>query len=666
MLRTWSFASLIAFLALPLQTAVASDVSNSEIKKLLSLSLSELSNVTVTSVSKKSEPESEAAAAVYVITQDDIKRSGATNIPDMLRMAPGIVVTQSGSNNWTVSSRGFNDQFANKLLVLIDGRTIYSPLFSGVVWDSQDTMIEDIERIEVIRGPGATLWGANAVNGIINIITKNSKYSQGGLATANYGNQFGSVSARYGVKAGDDSYIRTYAKYNDYSSQYLRGGADAGDSWRKQQAGFRSDLRASEQDKITIQGDIYSIDEDDRFTFPDLNSPVYASTSKGFKLSGGNILLRWEQKQNKNSETSLQAYFDNASQKTSFFSDAANTVDFEFQHYWTGWDRQEFVWGGGYRFINDTNGDTASAQYALTPSTRNDDIFNAFIQDKIALIEKSVFLTLGSKFEHNDYSGFEVQPSARLSWLVDDNQTLWGAVSRAVHTTSRFGSDGRLSYGIYPPTISVPLPTLVQGTGNKNLDSEALTAYEVGYRIQPSKKLSIDVAAYYNDYNKLFAEELGTPVIFPTYVYQPVISKSTNNAHSWGGEIAVKYNVSSAWQLAGSYSYIDLNVDDKASIAFKLVGKSPKNMFNIRSTYLFENKLEMTNSLYSYSRLSSIDIPSYYRFDTKLSYPITDAVSVNLVGQNLLYTRHKEFTPFLYQTQEEIGRSMYAGVSYKF
>ena len=658
------FALLTGVVALCASTAFADAAEDAEIKKLLSMSLEELTNVEVTSVSKKSEPENEAAAAIFVISQDDIKRSGAINIPEALRMVPGLSVAQSSSNNWAVTARGFNSQFSNKLLVLMDGRTIYSPLFSGVIWDSQDVMMEDIERIEVIRGPGATLWGANAVNGVINIITKNARDTQKGLATANIGNQMSGGAVRYGTKFGDDGYVRTYAKYNDYASQYNTDGSDAGDSWRKQQAGFRSDLKISSDDKLTVQGDIYSVDEDDSFIFPNLSSGTYYDASKGFKLSGGNILARWEQKQSSKSETSVQAYFDNASSETLFFNDKANTADIEFQHFWTGWSRQEFIWGGGYRFINDNN--DPSTQYALTPKTRNDSLYNAFVQDKITLIPDSVFLTLGSKFEHNDYSGFEVQPSVRMSWLPSHTQTVWGAISRAVHTPSRFDADGQLSYAILPPTIAVPLPTLITSLGNDNLDSEELIAYELGYRFQPTKNLSVDIAGYYNDYDKLNIDTLGSPTIFGTYVYQPLIAQNINKASSLGFEVAARYDISSSWRLAGSYSYLDLKHEDKSKIVSSLVGKNPKNMFNIRSTYLFQNRVEMNNSLYTVSKLHSINIPSYYRFDTKLSYPLTDSINISLVGQNLLDARHKEFSPFLYQTQAEIGRSVYAGMSYKF
>ena len=291
-------------------------------KDLLNLSLAELSNVEVTSVSKTAEKENEAAAAIYVITQDDIKHSGATNIPDLLRMVPGVTVTQAGAHDWTVTARGFNGQFSNKLLVLMDGRTIYSPLFAGVIWDVQDTMLEDIDRIEVIRGPGATLWGANAVNGVINIITKNAKDTQGGLAVVSAGNQIKDIdSLRYGTKLADDSYVRTYAKFTDCNSDSGPTGGSANDNWHKSQAGFRSDSKISDNDKLNIQGDIYNINEDVNYTIPDLNSLTFADSVQGAKASGGNIMARWERQESKDSQTSLQLYFDNTRYSTSFFND---------------------------------------------------------------------------------------------------------------------------------------------------------------------------------------------------------------------------------------------------------------------------------------------------------------------------------------------------------
>ncbi len=631
---------------------------------LLNLSLRELAEVEVTSVSKKAEKETEAAAAIFVITQEDIRRSGATVIPEVLRMVPGITVTQAGARDWTVTSRGFNDQFSNKLLVLIDGRTVYSPLFSGVIWDVQDTMLQDIERIEVIRGPGATLWGANAVNGVINIITKDSKDTQGGLATASFGTQINGIAGgRYGMKTGDDSYIRMYAKEVAYDSQSTLQGAGAGDSWRRSQAGFRSDSKMTESGKMTVQGDMYYLDGDTSYAFPELGAAAFARQSEGVRANGFNLLGRWDERFAADSEASLQMYVDNAARKTAFFNDTTSTIDMDFQHAWSRWAGHEVVWGAGYRLILSEN-DPVSEQYALTPKRRTDNLFNAFVQDKMPLYEDELFLTLGSKFEHNDYTGVEIQPSARISWLPTDNQTVWASVSRAVHTPSRFTEDGHLTLAILPPG-SAPffagIPTLVAAQGADAVDSEELTAYELGYRIQPTKSSSIDIAAFYNDYDKLFNGRFGDPVNLGTYLLWPLTTANSKTGHSYGLETSAKWNVTANWQLTGAYSYLGLTIDQKDETDFySVIGKQPKHMFNLSSTYAFGNGFEMTNMLYLNDDLKGrANINGYQRFDTRLSYRVTDGLEVSLVGQNLFDDRHQEFTPFTYISATEIRRSFY-------
>lgn len=647
-------ASLLPF------SAYAQDESDD----LLNLSLAELSDISVTSVSKREEPEHEAPAAIYVITQEDIRRSGATAIPELLRMVPGITVTRAGAHDWTVTSRGSNDQFSNKLLVLMDGRTIYSPLFSGVQWDMQDTVLEDIERIEVIRGPGATLWGANAVNGVINIITKDAKDTQGGLIAGLRGEKInGITTARYGGKIGEGSYVRAYAKYTDYDEQYSLSGGSANDNWHKTQFGFRSDTQINDSRKLNIQGDIYKIDENALYTIPDLNAaPIYYTTARGVEAQGGNLQARWEEKLSDVSDVALQVYFDNSYQETVFFNNETNTFDLDFQHVWSGWEDHEIVWGAGYRFVSIKN-DPTSQQYALSPQKRDDNLFNAFVQDKITLLPDELFLTLGSKFEHNDYTGVEIQPSGRISWLPDEKQTVWASVSRAVHTPYRYTDDGQQLLQIIPPGF---LPTTVTFVGNRNLESEELIAYELGYRIQPTKSLSLDVAAFYNDYDSLFNVILGTPSVPGAYAFQPVIVDNNSSGESKGVEISSKWNVNNQWQLAGSYSYIDLTFSTKSNVAFSYVGKHPKHQYNLRSTYLLPYGVEMTNALYYMGELNGINVPSYYRFDTRFAYEITDGIEVSLTGQNLLDDRHQEFTGFLYANSAEIGRTVYGSISFKF
>jgi len=643
--------------------ALADDLSPNEV---LNMSLQDLTNLEVTSVSKKAEKANEAAAAVFVITQEDIKRSGATSIPDALRMVPGIDVAQAGAHDWAVSARGFNDQFANKLLVMVDGRTIYDPLFSGVVWGIQDVMLEDVDRIEVIRGPGATQWGANAVNGVINIITKSAKDTQGALASASAGNIVkSSDDVRYGAKIGDDSYARVYAKYDDDAAEFKPGGGRSDDAWQQRQAGFRSDSKLTGQDSLTFQGDAYSSHESEGFLFPSLTSMTGVVSSPGdIEASGGNVLARWTSNIDPQSSTTTQFYVDNHQYKTSFISYNATTTDLDFQHTWTGWERNEIVWGAGYRLIDDHTGPTSL--FSLAPVESNDSLYSAFFQDKITLDPKDLFLTLGSKLEHNAFTGFEVEPSARLSWLISDDQMAWSSVSRAVHTPNRFTSDGALVAGVAPPGIFNALPALVVNVGNPELESEELIAYELGYRVQPIKSVSLDAATFYNDYSKLFtgtfAQGYNTGL---GYYFQPLTATNSNTAHSAGFELSAKVDATKNWQLAASYSYLDLIFSQRVDPAFSF-SNNPKNQFNLRSTYLFPYEIEMTNSLYYVDGLSQADIPGYYRFDTKLSKELMQGVEVSLVGQNLLTAYHREFSPFFYQTPVEVGRSIYGNVTVKF
>lgn len=653
--------------ALVCSASVAWASENLTPEALLKMSLEELGNLEVTSVSKTAEKANEAAAAVFVLTQEDIARSGATSIPEALRMVPGVSVARAGAHDWAVSVRGFNGQFANKLLVLIDGRTVYNPMFSGTFWEVQDTLLEDIDRIEVIRGPGAAQWGANAVNGIINIITKDTKNTQGGFMTASAGNMVqANGGGRYGGKIGEESYARMYVKYNKEDAQFNIDTGRSGDEWQKRQAGFRSDATLTDRDSLTLQGDIYDTNEGLTLNFPSLSAPYLIPTPETMESSGANILARWTRNLSPQSTTTVQAYYDNAQHKNGYVAYNTNTFDVDFQHIWTGWKGHEVVWGAGYRLIQDHEGVTQVFQ--LLPMDRDDSVYSAFLQDKITLRPDDLFLTIGSKFEYNDYTNVEIQPSARLSWLIDDSQMAWGGVSRAVHPSNRFTSDTQMNIAVAPPnTFVAGIPALLQVVGNPGLDSEELIAYELGYRVQPTDSLSVDVAAFYNDYSNLFTGTYGTGMVAGggTYYYQPLFAANTNSASSKGLEVSTRIDATKNWQIAASYSYIDLVFKQKADPAFSFTN-NPKHQFNVRSTYLFPYGVEMTNSLYYVSKLPTASIQEYYRFDTKISYEIADGVELNLVGQNLFQPYHQEFSAFLFQSPVEIGRSVYGNITWKF
>jgi iron complex outermembrane recepter protein len=635
---------------------------------LVNLSLEQLGNIEVTSVSKKSEKATEAAAAIFVITQEDIRRSGMTSIPEVLRLVPGLNVAQSGSHQWAISSRGFNDQFANKMLVLIDGRTVYTPLYSGVYWDVQDTPLQDVEQIEVIRGPGATQWGANAVNGVINIITKNAKDTQGTLVSQTVGNIDRSLTTmRHGAKISENAYARGYVKYDDRDEHRTASGTGAHDQWNKAQAGFRSDIKSDDGQKIMLQVDIYQAGEN-----YNIRPASLTAVDAREQVKGGNILGKWDNKISSTSDVSVQMYYDSARRNNIIYDSNTQTFDVDLQHVWTAIPSHEVVWGGSYRLIESN---ILSTPYiGFTPQKSSDNLFSAFIQDKITLHEKDVFLTLGSKFEHNDYTGFEAQPSARLSWLVDSKQTLWTSVSRAVRTPDISTSSGTI---LVSPISSGP--TVYLARSGADTKSEELVAYEAGYRIQPADNISIDTSVYYNDYSRLALGQLGAAsgpftsgALGGTYFIQSVIPVNTGTAHAWGGEISVKWNPYSYQEFTGGYALQQLKFDQQDVYGYSYNGKSPQQQFNISSTTLFPHGVEWTNALYYVDPLKALDLYSsqgtkaYYRLDMRLAWQAMTGMEISLVGQNLLYSSHKEFNGFLYQNSAEVPPSFYANVTWKF
>jgi iron complex outermembrane receptor protein len=514
--------------------------------ELKQLSLEELMGVEVTSVSKKEEKLFDAAAAIYVITQEDIRRSGATSIPEALRNVPGLEVVRLNANTWQISARGFVTT-ANKILVLIDGRSVYTPLFAGVFWDVQDTLLEDLDRIEVIRGPGGTLWGANAVNGVINIITKSAKETHGWLLTGGGGTEeraFG--GARYGGKLGENARYRFYAKYFNRDDMVFPDGRDAADQWQMGQGGFRVDWDASEKNLLTLQGDLY---------VGEVGGQVVASPTPPFlsmtdaSVGGGNLLGRWTHHVSDISNVQLQVYYDRTERRIpGFFSEDRDTFDVDVQHRFPWGRRHDIIWGIGYRYTQDKV--DSSFSVSVDPAQRATDLLSLFMQDDITLLPNRLRLTLGSKFEHNDFSGFEIQPNVRLAWTPSARQTVWAAVSRAVRTPTRLELDIHLSAVQIP---SMP-PIVLRVFGNPDFVSEELLAYELGYRVQPYPRLSLDIAAFYNVYDNLLSlEGPGPPQLSPPVVVIPFTQANKLQGETHGVEVLANYHLADWWRWQVGY-----------------------------------------------------------------------------------------------------------------
>ena len=638
---------------------------------LTSVSIEDLLQMRVTSVSREQEPFSASAAAIFVITQEDIRRSGATSIPELLRMVPGLDVAQIDANKWAISSRGFNGRFANKMLVLMDGRTVCSPLFSGVYWDVQDTLLEDIERIEVVRGPGATLWGTNAVNGVINIITKRAGDTQGGLMTAGGGNQERGLAAiRYGGKIRDRAYYRFFAKYFDRNDSLNSNSQAAADGWNILRGGFRTDWTLSGRDSLTVQGDFYNGSAGE--TVPELVSlspPVVRLLNDRNHLVGGNVLARWNRTFSPRSDATLQFYYDRSDRRDIEGGEIRHTADFDFQHHILLGSRHNIVWGLGYRFTTDQT--VGSLTVSFNPSSRGDNLFNAFVQDEILLVPDRLRLTLGTKFEHNDYSGSEIQPNIRLLWTPHSRHAIWAAVSRATRSPARADAGLRANLAAFRGVGGTT--TVLSLFGNPQFENEKVLATELGYRAQWSKRLSVDLAGYYNVYERLRVAELGTPFFesspSPAHLVIPSVFQNALHGNTHGIEVAANWNLTSRWKLSSGYTWLQADLRGPAGVTLRpaLGVNAPQQQWNLRSYLNLPGNLEFDSSLYYVGRLSSMAIPGYTRLDTRLGWRATESFEISVVGQNLLKIQHFEFNSSSdVVSATQVKRSVFGKLTWRF
>ena len=641
----------------------------SQEKPPLEMSVEELLNVEVTSVSKKAQTLNNSAAAVYVITQEDIKRIGARSIPEALRLAPGVDVAKISSNKWAVSIRGFNNRLANKLLVLIDGRNVYTRAFSGTYWGQQDVMLEDVERIEVIRGPGGTLWGANAVNGVINIITKQSQKTQGGLlATGGGTEELGFGALRYGFQLDPGTTGRVYVKGNARDENSLASGKDAGDNSEKVQGGFRIDSQYSDQDSYTIQGDAYYNWAKSEQAVPlVLNSANTVSIKDQEENFGGNFLMKHKHVFSPTSNYQIQAYYDFYQIKDIQRLENRHAIDLDFQHRFSLWDWHDFVWGARYRFRRDDF--TFLPGFAsIQPNHRRDQLVSGFVQDELTLIDDKLWLTLGSKFEHNDYSGFEYQPSIRALWAFLPRHRFWAAVSRAVRTPSRAEHDININAGIVNSTPK----TVVSIHGYKNYRSERVISYEIGYRTTAITDVSIDLTAFYNHYWDLrSARALSRDLThFPAYVEQPLIFVNEHKVNSYGVELATVWQMLPWWRWDMHYSF--LKMDFSSQEALEEIGRSPEHRFLLRSALSPREDVDV-DLVYRYvgkavaiGVLNPSFISSYMTLDMRLAWRPEKNLELSVTGQNLLESRHQEYTNPAFVQPIEIDRGVYGKVIWRF
>jgi len=626
-------AIAVAVLALAALPAAAQTESIAEPPKALKqLSLEELFDLEVTSVSQKPEPVSKTAAAVHVVTADDLRRMGVVSIPEALRYIPGVEVARVDSRSYAITARGFNGTVANKLLVLMDGRSVYTPLYSGVFWDVQEAFMEDIEQIEVIRGPGATVWGANAVNGVINIISKSAASTQGFLVTGGGGNrERGFGGARYGGTLGPKAFFRVYGKDYDRGPSLLPNGDDAGDASRLWQGGFRTDWAPTPADGITVQGDIYgsSIDQRNR---------------DATEMSGGNALAHWARRFSERSSLQIQAYYDRTKRDVpSTFGETLDTYDLTLNHRFAPAARHDLVWGLGYRITSDDVRN--SPGLAFLPPRLTHRLYTGFVQDEVTLSANRLFLTVGSKVEHNDYTEFEYQPGVRLAWTPTPTQTIWGAASRAVRAPSRIDRD-----------LFVPSQPPYFLAGDSTFASEELLAFELGYKTQPTSELTTSISTFYNTYDKLRSLETGS---FPIFLGNGL------EGRTYGVEAEAACQVVSRWRLSAGYTFLRLILDvDPTSTDTQQEtqeGDSPRHQAFLRSSLKLSHALTFDASARYVGRIPNQNVPGNTICDARLAWQPAKAAEIAVVGQGLFDSRHPEFgTP---NTRREVGRSIYGKLS---
>jgi iron complex outermembrane recepter protein len=665
-----ALACELVLIVLPILAAQAQNAP----PDLTALKIEDLMNVDVTSASKKEQKLSQVPGAIFVITPEDIRRSGATNIPDLLRMVPGLEVAQINPSTWAISARGFNGEYSDKLLVLIDGRTVYTPTFSGVFWDAQDAPLDSIERIEVIRGPGATVWGENAVNGVISIITKSARDTQSGMVTANGGTleHIGGM-IRYGGPLGNRGAYRVFLDGFEMGHFLTPEHHNGEDDWYLFHGGFRADAQVSAKDSVALEGEAIRGNAGEMTnSVVSLQPPFNATLDLRERFSGWSVLGRWKRAISPSSETSLQIYFDRSNRGDTTYGLRLNTFDLDFQHHVHWGRRQDFVWGLGYRVSSDQMGD--DFRISFQPQNLVTQIFSSFVQDEIAIRPHRLYVSLGTKLEHEYYNGFNLQPSARLTWTPDDRDTFWAAFSGAQRTPSRVETSIRYNVAALPGPDN--LATLISVFGNSNQLNERLIATEAGFRKQLSDRLSFDSTVFFNQYHDLVSEEPGAPRIEvdppPVHLLVPEYFANLIHGETHGIEISANMKLTSRWTLSPGYTFLTMHLHRQAGgmdlhTAPETEGGSPNQQAQLRSNVNLPWHWQWTTSAYFDGRLPAQSIPSYTRLDSNLAWQASDKISVGLVGQNLLRNLHEEYAgPDLTVLPSLIRRSAYGRITWRF
>lgn len=651
--------------------AMRDDQSTENLKQL---SLAQLGDVEVTTVSKEPEKVMRTPAAIYVLTAEDIRRAGVTNIPEALRLVPGVEISRIDSDSWAVGIHGFGGAFSRSVLVLIDGRSVYTPLFEGVYWDVQNVMLEDVDRIEVIRGPGGTIWGSNAVNGVINIITKKAEDTQGTLASVGSGNLDQATGAiRYGGTYNKD------LDYRVYGMGFIRGAEfhvnnDPFDEWRMGQMGFRLDWRRNDRDTLTFQGDTYNGENGTETNIAFFSPPSQANVDSTSFVSGGNLLAHWKHQFKNGSDFQLQTYFDRTNRQDAQFGETRDTFDIDFIDHLKLPKNQDFIWGMGAR-VSPSQFIQTQATVDFLPNQQTASIYSGFLQDEIPIVEDKLSLTVGTKLEHDSFSGFDWEPSARALWTPSDTQTFWAAVTRAVRTPSRLDQDLALTGFV---SAAPPFPIFVEITGDPTYKPEQLIGYEGGYRSVVNPRFYVDVATFFNNYSGLTS--LGTvslgfaeappPASYP-YILVSVPWANGIEGNTDGAEISPNWKVTDWWQLKGSYSYLQMHLKDMpgitdATTAASDEGSSPHHEVVVQSLFNLPKQFEIDPTYRYVSALPAQGVQQYSTMDVHVGWHFVRQFEVSLTGENLFRPYQVEYESGV-NGEPNIGikRTAYAQITWK-
>ncbi len=631
------------------RSRAATDQPDQSGNPLKQLSLEELGSIQVTTASKEPEEVWNTPAAIYVITHDDIERSGATSIPEALRLAPGVEVARIDSNMWAIGIRGFGSRLSRSVLVLIDGRTVYTTLIAGTYWEVQDYVLEDVDRIEVIRGPGGTIWGPNAVNGVINIITKSSKDTHGAYVNVGGGNEEeGFFNSRYGGGDGKTFDYRMYAKGFNRGPEYHPDNMNY-DRWRAAQVGFRMDWSRNERDTFDLHGDIYDEGQGESVGVITYAPPYARLVNSTAPLSGWNLTGHWKRVFSEGNDVQVEAYIDRTNRQEANFSDIRNTFDIDFMDRFRLPGRQQISLGLGARASKGDDKVVVSG-LAFSPNNRTDELYTGFVLDEIDLVENRLTLAVGTKLLKTNYTGFELEPSARLLWKPTAKQSVWAAFTHALRTPS----DGERDFFLtgYIGTAA-GLPSFARFNANPNFRSEELNGYELGYRRLLTKRVYVDLAAFYNHHGNLFSEDLTGPAYIesnpaPVHVLLPAEFGNGLVGTTSGGEFAPEWKVTDRWRLRASYSFLQMDLhkgtgSQDVGTAPSIVGSSPKHQVMIQSAFDLSKVFNLDLAYRYISALPGQAVPSYSTGDARFAWQARNHLQFSVVGRNLFQPHHTEF-----------------------